>query len=40
MLGSVLIIALHGILDVGGLEVVWERAVKGNRVYTPEYIFG
>lgn len=38
MLGSVLIIALHGISDVGGMEEVWDRAVKGNRVYTPEYI--
>ncbi|XP_055297867.1 sodium-coupled monocarboxylate transporter 2-like [Sitodiplosis mosellana] len=37
MLGSVLIIAFYGIMDVGGVEEVWNRAVNGSRVYSPDF---
>lgn len=36
MILSVMVVALFGIIDVGGLNVVWERAVNGSRI-VPEY---
>lgn len=37
MILSVMIVALLGIINVGGLNVVWERAVNGSRITAPEY---
>lgn len=38
MISSVLIIALFGIWNVGGLTEVWNRAVEGGRIFPPEYV--
>lgn len=38
MISSVVIVAVLGIYNVGGLTEVWDRAVAGNRVFRPEYI--
>lgn len=37
MISSVVIVALFGISDVGGLTEVWNRAVEGGRISYPEY---
>lgn len=37
MISSVVIVALFGISDVGGLTEVWNRAVEGGRIFYPEY---
>lgn len=37
MIVSVMIVALFGIYDVGGLNVIWDRAVNGSRITAPEY---
>lgn len=37
MIVSVVLVALLGISDVGGLAEVWRRAVDGNRIFPPEY---
>lgn len=38
MILSVIIIAIFGIWNVGGLTEVWNRAVDGNRIFPPEYV--
>lgn len=37
MVSSVVIVALFGIFEVGGLHEVWNRAVNGGRIHPPEY---
>lgn len=37
MISSVVIVALLGISDVGGLSVIWNRGVEGGRISVPEY---
>lgn len=37
MILSVIIVAVFGIYDVGGLNVVWDRSVNGSRITAPEY---
>lgn len=36
MISSVVIVALFGVSDVGGLNEVWNRAVNGSRIFPPE----
>lgn len=38
MIVSVVIIAVFGIHNVGGLTEVWNRAVDGDRIFSPEYV--
>lgn len=38
MIVSVVIIALFGVYNVGGLAEVWNRAVDGDRIFPPEYV--
>lgn len=38
MIVSVIIIALFGIHNVGGMTEVWNRAVDGDRIFAPEYV--
>lgn len=35
MMGSVILVALLGIRDVGGVTEVWNRAVEGGRLFSP-----
>lgn len=37
MISSVLLIAIFGVWNVGGLTEVWNRAVDGGRIFPPEY---
>lgn len=39
MVSSILIVVVLGIINVGGLTEVWNRAVGGNRISPPEYAF-
>lgn len=39
MVSSMLIVVVLGIINVGGLTEVWNRAVDGNRIFPPEYAF-
>lgn len=36
MFGAICIVAIKGTYDVGGLDVVWDRAVKRGRIEGPE----
>lgn len=36
MIASVVIVAVFGISKVGGLGEVWDRAVDGHRIFSPE----
>lgn len=38
MMSSVIMIALFGIWNVGGITEVWNRAVDGGRIFPPEYV--
>lgn len=35
MVASVVLVAMLGITNVGGLNEVWDRAVAGNRIFPP-----
>lgn len=35
MVASVVLVAVMGIIKVGGLSEVWNRAVDGNRIFPP-----
>lgn len=35
MVASVVLVAVLGIIKVGGLNEVWDRAVDGNRIFPP-----
>lgn len=36
MVGSCLLVVYKGTSDVGGIGVVWERGIQGNRIELPE----
>lgn len=36
MVASVIIVAVLGIIKVGGVSEVWSRAVDGHRIFPPE----
>lgn len=36
MFGAICLVIIKGTLDVGGFNVVWERAVAGDRIEGPE----
>lgn len=36
MFGAIFLVMIKGTLDVGGVDVVWDRAVKGDRIEGPE----
>lgn len=36
MFGAIFLVMVKGTLDVGGLNVVWERAVESGRIEFPE----
>lgn len=38
MISSVLLIAVLGVWNVGGLTEVWDRAVIGGRIFPAEYV--
>lgn len=38
MISSVILIAVLGVWNVGGLTEVWNRAVVGGRIFPPEYV--
>lgn len=35
MVLSIVLVALYGLQQVGGLTVVWDRAVAGGRIFPP-----
>lgn len=37
MVGSVVIVAVSGVIHVGGVEEVWNRGVAGGRIMPYEY---
>lgn len=39
MVSSIVLVAVLGVINVGGLTEVWNRAVDGNRIFPPEYAF-
>lgn len=36
MFGAIFLVMIKGTLDVGGVGVVWNRAVQGERIEGPE----
>lgn len=38
MVGSCLLVVYKGTADVGGIGVVWERGIQGNRIELPEQV--
>lgn len=36
MFGAIFLVMIKGTMDVGGINVVWDRAVKGERIEGPE----
>lgn len=36
MFGAIFLVMIKGTVDVGGVDVVWDRAVKGERIEGPE----
>lgn len=36
MFGAIFLVMIKGTLDIGGLGVVWEKAVESNRIEYPE----
>lgn len=36
MFGAIFLVMIKGTLDIGGLGVVWERAVESGRIEFPE----
>lgn len=36
MFGAICLVMIKGTLNVGGLDVVWNRAVEGDRIEGPE----
>lgn len=36
MFGAICLVILKGTSDVGGMDVVWDRAVQGGRIEGPE----
>ncbi|XP_037040754.1 sodium-coupled monocarboxylate transporter 1 [Bradysia coprophila] len=39
MFGAIFLVMIKGTLDVGGVDVVWDRAVKGDRIEGPDLNF-
>lgn len=39
MFGSMLVVIIKGTIDVGGLDVVIDRAMDSGRIEAPEYVF-
>lgn len=39
MIVAVALVAFIGIHKTGGIEEVWNRAVDGNRIFPPKYIY-
>ena len=44
MVASLAVISIKGVIDVGGIDLVWQRAKDGNRIdffnYDPDPRFG
>lgn len=38
MFGAIFLVMIKGTLDIGGLGVVWEKAVESNRIEYPEWV--
>lgn len=36
MFGAIFLVMIKGTMDVGGIDVVWNRAVQGGRIEGPE----
>lgn len=39
MVGSVILVAVLGVIKVGGVTEVLDRAVEGGRIFSPKFVF-
>ena len=37
MIGAMIVVVVKGTMDVGGLQVVWQRCWESGRIETPRY---